>query len=166
MSSRSASRWASGGGGGTTYTVGVASAYVTAGDITLPNTSGAWQTLAGIPSLALAAAVGDHVTVEWAALRSEIGTGFLDVAIVVGGSHVWYASSGTGTPAVEGDPGWYGANAFHPHAGAAFLTLTSDHVSGGNVTFVVAVKAAGSGTLYASSSYPFRWRAMNHGAPA
>ena len=159
---RSAGAWTAappaGGGGGGTITI--ARAYVTAGDITLPNTAGSWALLSGIPELSIAAAEGDEVEISVHAMRSFVSTGFLDVAVVTGGGPTVqrYLATGTSTPALEGDPGWYAAANFMPQASGRSFTVEAGDLDGGNVRLRVAVKAAGSGTLYASTNYPFYWQ--------
>jgi hypothetical protein len=95
---------------------------------------------------------------------SASGNAFLDLAVVVSAAAVRYASTDTGTPAVEGlpalykDPNTY-RTAFSPWA----FEVASGDISGGNVTFGVAMKGT-TGTLFASTNYPFIWYAKNYGA--
>jgi hypothetical protein len=143
----------------------VASARITSGDVTLPSTSGAWQALSGF-ELSIPAAVGEWVEISVSALRSHVTNAFLDLAIIVGSSLVRHLSSGTATPAVEGNPGWYGDSGFPVINGPQGLLVASGDLDGGSVRFVVAVKAAGAGTLFASTNYPFYWQAKNLRTPA
>lgn len=148
-------------GGGTQ--LGVASGRVTSGDVT-PLPAGA--SFAAIPGfeLPIAASIGDLVGV-YPSFLSNAPTHFLDVGIKVGGSLVRFASSGTNTPSVEGDPGLYHDTTFLVAGGGAFLfEVESGDLSGGLVTFVMCTKGPGAGTLYASNNYPFRWHAVNYGA--
>ncbi len=126
----------------------------------LPNTSGAWQALAGY-ELAIPAAVGEWVEASADFLMVTGGAGFLDVAVIVGSSLVRYGGSGTGVAAIEGNPGWYPASGFSPGAGAMGFIVTEDDLDDGEVRFVLACKSNGTGRLYADDSYPFRWRAVN-----
>jgi hypothetical protein len=159
-------KWAapSGGGGATiVHTHG----YVTSGDITPQNTSSAWQLLTGGPAFTIAAAVGDEICFEFAALTERNLSTFYDLAVIVSAAAVIYASSGTGTAAVEGDPGDYpDVPSFLGHAGPFAFTATSDHISGGNITIGFAVKSGGSGKLFASASFPLRYRLVNYGPTA
>lgn len=143
----------------------VRQAYITSGNATLPNTAGAWQILSGF-QLAIPAAVGDYVELGAHGMRNNTETGFLDVAVVSGATIVRYLATGSASPAVEGDPGWYPtgpAAPFPNQAAPRGFTVTSGDLNGGNVTFAVVVKAAGAGTLYASTDFPFYWQAKNHG---
>jgi hypothetical protein len=143
----------------------VRQAYITSGNATLPDTGGAWQILTGF-ELAIPAGVGDYVELGAHGMRNNTETGFLDIAVVSGAAIVRYLATGTSSPAVEGDPGWYptGPSAPFPNQAAPRgFTVTSDDLNGGNVTFAVVVKAAGAGTLYASPDFPWYWQAKNHG---
>ncbi len=44
--------------------------------------------------------------------------------------------------------------------------MGSGHLSGGNLTFSLGYKGNGTGKVYYSTAYPFRWRALNFGVPA
>lgn len=156
-------KWAASGGGASL--VG-RRAYITTGDVTLPNTSGAWAALSGF-ELSIPAAVGDYVELKPSFMYDPGTNSFLDFAVIVGSSLVRYASSDTGTPAIEGDPSVYDAPQTYRTSGVHFgFVVVSGDRDGSNVRFVVASKSAGSGILYASSNYPFRWRALNFGAVA
>jgi hypothetical protein len=140
----------------------VVSQVITTGDINpMPNTSAAWQKL-GAFELAIPAAVGDHVQLEASGMRNQ-SSALVDFAIMVGSSLVWFSSTGTGTPATDGNPGWYAVANFWPHGGPAWLTVGPGHLDGGNIRWVIATKAAGTGIFYASPTWPFRWRAINKG---
>jgi hypothetical protein len=154
-------KWAAAGGGGGSTLV-VRKAFVTSGDVSLNLGSGAWNLISGF-SLAIPAAAGDYVELA-VSLMSASGNAFLDLAVVVSAAAVRYASTDTGTPAVEGlpalykDPNTY-RTAFSPWA----FEVASGDISGGNVTFGVAMKGT-TGTLFASTNYPFIWYAKNYGA--
>lgn len=156
-------KWAAAGGG--TSIVG-RRAYITTGDTTLPNTSGAWAAISGY-ELSIPAAVGDYVELQVSLMFDPGTNGFLDVAIIVSTTLARFASSGTGTPAIEGDPTLYDAPQTYRTSGTHFgVVVASGDRDGSNVRFVMASKSAGSGILYSSSNYPFRWRAFNYGAVA
>jgi len=146
----------------------LAEALVTSGDITLPNTSGAWEVLnqtTGDPlQISIQAAEGDYIDVSVRGMRGHNTSGYLDLAVVVSGSIVRYLSSGTGTPLLEGDPALYPAAAFHTIPGPRGFVVGLGDLDGGMVTVAVAVRGAGSGVLYASASYPWYWRLMNYRA--
>jgi lysophospholipase L1-like esterase len=147
--------------GGSGTPVRVARARVTAGDITFPNTSGAWALLSGIPELAINAAVGDEIEIHVHALRSASSAAWLDVVNVTGAGPTVqrYLATGTSTPAAEGDPGWYPAQAFIVANGPRGFTVASGDLDTGQVRFRIGVKATGADTLYASTTYPFYWEA-------
>lgn len=156
---------ASGGGG-----VQVQKLYATtgtAGGDTNPNTSGAFAQLAGPGEIAIPAVAGDYVECHAGFLAAPANNAFFDLAIIKASSLVWFGSNATGTAATEGDPAMY------PAVGVAAqgmnstvgLTVTSTELDGSQVRFVLAIKAAGSGKTYYSSSYPFRWRVINYGPP-
>jgi hypothetical protein len=144
----------------------VRQAYITTGNVNpLPNTAAAWAALAGF-EIQIPAVVGDYVDLSLVAMR-HVGGGaanvMLDAAVRVGSSNVRYLSTGSATPPTEGDPGWYSATNIVGRAGARGFTVVSGDLDAGNVRFVVAVKANGTGILYASTDYPFYWRATNFG---
>lgn len=152
--------------GGSGSGVTVAHGYVSTGDIT-PQTTGTWAALTGGPTFAIAAVAGDVVELAWSALKQPAAGLFWDVCVLVSGSPVRYASSGTGTPAVEGDPSLYpDTSGFRPHGSLGMtVTCASGDLSGGNITFGIAVlNPSGGGKLYAGTAYPLRWRVMNLGA--
>lgn len=144
----------------------IKSRYVTApGNITLPNTGGLWLPLTGF-EISVPAVVGNWVDLSVGnGLRSSSGTAFVDCAVIVGADLVRYLSTGTATPADEGDPGWYGQpSAFAAISGPRGFQVEAGHLDGGVVRFVVASKSAGSSTFYASSGYPFQWTVRNLGS--
>jgi hypothetical protein len=152
-----------GGGGGTAPTF--ARAHITSGDVTPASSGGVFVPVTGL-SISLAAVAGDNVEITASMLVVQNSTEFYDLAILVGGSIVRYASTGTGTGsgAGEGDPSMY------PMSGVTIksmtpswgLTLASGDLSGGTVTFALAFKGPGAaGKVFASTNYPFRWRVRN-----
>ncbi len=136
----------------------------TSGGDTPVDSSGAWTRYTGVGTLAIAAAVGDYVELAMSVLTNRSDTGLLlDIGVYVSGSAVWYASSGTATPATEGDPGLYPT--LSPRGWFAGLVVQSGHLSGGNLTWGLAYKGNGTGKIYYSTAYPFRWRTLNYGPP-
>jgi len=154
---------------GTTLPPIVRSAYITSGDVTLSNTSNAWQALSGF-ELSIPAAVG-----EWVELAPSFmwlpsaGDAFLDFGVQVGSSIVRYLSSGSSTPAAEGDPALY----IYPSSyrtsgvsGSGFIVTPGD-LDAGNIRFILAYKTTSAvGTVHASANWPFRWRALNLRTPS
>jgi hypothetical protein len=152
-----------GGGGGTAATF--ARAYITSGDFA--NTVDAvWTPVSGL-TISIAAVVGDNVEALYGCLL-DLGisaNNFYDPCVIVGGSIVRFASTGTGTSAGanEGDP------AIYPNAGSRFrgadvsfnFTATSGDISGGNITFGMAHIGPGGGKVFANTNYPFRWTVRN-----
>ncbi len=136
----------------------------TSGGDTPTDSSSAWVRYTGVGTLVIAAAVGDYVEVSMSMLTNRSDTGLLfDLALYVSGSAVWYASTGTATPATEGDPALYPT--LRPTGWYADLLVESGHLSSGNLTFGLGYKGNGTGKIYYSTAYPFRWRALNFGVP-
>ncbi|GGN40493.1 hypothetical protein FHR83_007026 [Actinoplanes campanulatus] len=149
-------------GGGT---VAIAHGYVTTGDVT-PQTIGSWAALTGGPTFSIAAVAGDAVEFSWAGLQATATGLFWDLCVLVDGSPVRYASTGTGTPAIEGDPGLYPDSAFRSKPGLGMVvTCESGDLSGGTITFGFAIlNPSGGGKLYAGAAYPLRYRVANWGS--
>lgn len=141
-------------------------AYITSGNVNpFPDTAGAWVALPGF-ELSIPAAVGDDVELTITAMRTNTESAFLDAAVIVGSTIVRYLGTGGASPGIEGDPGWYpGAPGTHYPAqnGPRGFTVTAPDLDGSNVRFVIACRGAGAGQLYASTSFPFYWRALNRG---
>jgi hypothetical protein len=139
----------------------VRSGFITSGDIST-NVGGTF-TLLGMTGIAVPAAIGDYV--EFFLGFMDNAANYMDAAVVVSGAAVRYMSSNTSTPAVEGSPWWYQSpNIFRGSPPPFAFTVVSGDLSGGNVTVDMAARgSSGSGILYASTSYPFRWRAINYG---
>lgn len=153
-----------GGSGTTVRTVGPV--YVTSGSAagnTNPNTSGAWVQLTGVGEVAVPAAVGDLVECSASFLTQGASANFHEIAVKVGLSLVWFASTGTATPAVEGDPVLYPSLQPHGAAAAALVAAAPQIDTDGKVHFVLAFNGSASGKTYYSTSYPFRWHAINYG---
>jgi hypothetical protein len=149
---------------GTPPSVLVTSAYITSGDIGLPNTSSAWSvtSLSALGELVLAAAVGDWIEVGVNAMRTN--NHFVDVAVVTGAGPTAqrYMATGTSSAASEGNPGWYGPAGFALSNNPQGFTVEAGDLDTGTVRLRMALKTnAASGTLYASTTYPFYWQAKN-----
>lgn len=138
-------------------------AYIKTGNVTLPNTAAAWLPLAGF-ELQMPAVVGDYVDISTEFFMLPNTGSFLDIAVIVGTTLVRYMSSGTGTPAVEGLPGYYPDLAFRTNASSMGFTVTAPDLDGANVRWVMVSNSNGLGTLFASTNGPFYWRSLNMGA--
>jgi hypothetical protein len=152
-------------GGGTASTV-VKRAKVTSGNIVPQPSVGVWSLLTGSPILSIPAAVGDYVAFDFPMLMygPSGSTTFLDLAVVVGGVAVRYHSTDTATPALEGSPSLYPTPSTFRAYGPVFeFVVTSGDLDSGNVNVRFAIKGPGVGTIYASTDYPLKWRAINHG---
>ncbi|WP_433368349.1 hypothetical protein ACQPZX_41390 [Actinoplanes sp. CA-142083] len=160
--------WADPPGGGGGSTIVTKRGYVTSGDITVQNTSNAWQLLTGGPTFSIAAAVGDEIIFNWAGLRQHASNLFWDTCVIVSGAAVRYSATGTSTPAIEGDPSMYPPTdtSFPGHSsgmGFSFIAESGD-IAGGNVTFGFALRSdATTGKLFAGTNYPLRWHITNNG---
>lgn len=157
MSSRSFAA----GGGGTTLVV--RRARLTAGDITAPNTAGGWQLLTGT-TISVPAAVGDYVELGAGVMTQPGASLFLDLVVAVSGAIARAASTGTTTPGAEGLPGLYPSPSTFRTSLAPFgFVAEAADLAAGAVTFQLAVKAAGTGTIYRSATYPLILVARNFG---
>lgn len=150
-----------GGGGGTAPTF--ARGVIDNGDVT-PGVTAAWTPMVGM-AFPIAAVSGDNVEININGLINQTATAFFDLAVIVGGSIVRYASTGTSSPtaASEGDPSIYPINgaSLRPLDGFMSLAVAPGDLSGGNVTFALAYKGDAAGKVFASTNYPLRWRARN-----
>jgi len=149
-----------GGGGG----ISTARGYVTTGDI-IPQQTASFAIVTGAPVFSIAAAAGDEIVFLWSGLLSFRSSQFYDLCVIASGVPVRYASSGTSTAAVEGDPGLYPDPAFKPKSGAFAFVATSGDISGGQVTIGFATLNPGGagGKIYAGTAYPLRWHLANNG---
>lgn len=152
---------ASGGGGGAAPTF--SRGHVVSGNVAI-GADASWTPVTGL-TIAIAAAEGDNVSLELACLISHTDSSFYELAVLVGGSPVRYASTGTSSPAGgnEGDPSMYplAGGALHPLSTWMDFEVEAGDLSGGNVTFALMHLGSGGGQVYASSAFPFRWRARN-----
>jgi hypothetical protein len=154
------------GGAGSSPNLVVRQQYISnLGRITLPNTASAWARLTALPTLEIPAAAGDYVEVTVQALKSP-ATGKLDVAVLAGGSLVRFMASGGASPGFDGDPGWQNVSGFLGRSSPHGFVVASGDLTGSNVVLCVAVNADGTGTIDASSDYPFFWQVKNFGTPA
>lgn len=137
---------------------------LTTGDIAVPNTAGVF-TLVANTTLAIPAVVGDYIEFNFDQMHNLTGSNYQDWCVVVGGSIVRAASSNTATPATEGQVALYpGAASFSTAAGPFAFVAVSGDISGGNITFQLAVKTTGVGTIYRSSTYAMTLTARNYGS--
>lgn len=125
--------------------------------------------MGALDDFTIAAAEGDVVEFQPSFLARLLTSNFLDQVVLVGGSAVRYASTGTGTPAIQGDPTAYRETGSEVVRGMGpfGFTVQAGDLSGGSVTFGLVY--AGTGTtsiVYSGTNYPFRWRALNYGPPA
>lgn len=155
-------------GGGAS--VGFTSAWVTTGDLTLADTADAWVLVVGGPSIAIAADVGDVVSLRYKGLVKQASS-LLDIVVVDGVDAVVRTSSrGDTNHGFEGDPTWAagGDQAFRGVGLSMSFVAQAGDIAGGNVTWKFQTRRAGgtAGTLYASTNYPLYWEAWNYGPPA
>lgn len=134
----------------------------------VPDTGGAWAIFSSPGTLILPASVGDRINMDFQVLTRGIGDWLVDVAVVTGATIKRYMSSGTSTPSNAGFPGGYpftqGALEFQPVYGSGGFTVTSDDISGGNVTLSVVVKSTVTGgRFYASPNFVSQWSMRNIG---
>jgi hypothetical protein len=133
---------------------------------TNPDTSGAFLQLNGVGEIAIQAAVGDFLELHANFLATDLNGVYFDFAIKKSAALVWFGSSETSTPSTEGDPSMY------PTLGPKGTGYVSHVVEAGTLSvdnmvhFVLAIRAAGSGLTFYSTSYPFRWILKNFGAPS
>jgi hypothetical protein len=135
---------------------------ITSGDVLLNLGAGAWNQLVTL-TLSVPAAVGDYVELEAPLFMTQSGNAFLDLAVVVAGVAVRYASTDTNTPAIEGLPALYkDPNQFRTSMGPWGFVVTVGDLAAGSVNFSVWAKGT-TGTLFASVQYPFIWSCKNFG---
>lgn len=150
----------------------VRAARFTSGNITAPNTSGGWQILVDGSSnpiqVSIPAQSGEWVEISINGMTTTTASISLDVGVIVGSSIVRYLASGTSTPLLEGDPGLYPQPvSFNPTGyGSKGLVVAPGDLDGSNLRLAMVIKAAGQGTFFASSTYPFYMRALNLGVVA
>lgn len=147
-------------GGSATAAEVVRHPYITTGAVTF-GSDAAW-TLYTASEVDLPAVAGNWVEFTIGGMWQKSSGDFLDLAVVVGTTAVRYYSNNTATPAAEGAPALYPDTGFvHMSVPFAF-TVTAGDLDGANVRVVVAHKGApGGGTLYATTTYPLQWHAVN-----
>jgi hypothetical protein len=139
--------------------------YVSTGDVTLPGST-PWIGAVGLSGFAIPAQVGDRIVIQLSFLAVLQGVNFLDTAVMVGGSPVRFASTGNGTPAIQGDPTAYRdvTGAVIRGMGPFTFVAEAGDISGGNVTFGLVHTGAGTtSTVFAGTNYPFRYQSQNFG---
>lgn len=153
-------------GVGAARQITVRSAYITTGNILLPNTGGLWAAVSGL-ELDLPAVAGDYVELTLSCMYQPSAATFIDPAVIKGATLARYASSGGPAPSTvnEGDPTLYNGPGTYRTSGTHFgFQVTSGDLDAGNVRFVIAALSANTGgAVYASTDYPFRWTAKNYG---
>ena len=138
----------------------------TAGGDVNPSTGGNFVELTGVGEIAINAAVGDYVELNANFLATDLNGVYFDFAVKKAGTLVWFGSSESTIPTVEGDPSLYPSlgpkgGGFVSHiVGAGTLSVD------GKIHFVLTIKAAGAGSTFYSSTYPFRWVLKNFGVPS
>lgn len=134
------------------------------GGNTTPATNAAWTYLSAAPTISLPAAVGDYVEFALTSFMLNPGSGYYDLAVIVGGAPVRYMATGTGTPNAEGAGVFYPTPATFRGIGGIFgFVVASGDLSGGSVTVGWVNKGNGTGIIYASAANPMSWRAINYG---
>jgi hypothetical protein len=148
--------------------VAIVDQHITTGNITCPNTGGVLWTIITKPDttrleLDLPAAVGNRVQLGVTGMRT--GSDSIDVAVVVGTTQVRYLSTGTVTPASDGDVGWYaaGGGPFFLNNSPRGFVVTAGDLDGGNVRFCMVSNGSGLSIIEAATTDPFYWCAMNYG---
>lgn len=152
------------GGGGTAPTFSRGYLAGTLTDVTVPADAG-WAPVAGV-SWSIPAVAGDDVTTTVRLLIDVTtgGTDYFDLAVLVAGVPVRCASSGTATPATEGDVALYPSTSvrFRGSETGMDFTVQAGDLSGGNVTFGLIHKGgAGAAKVYRSDAFPLRYTARN-----
>lgn len=132
------------------------------GRIEFDDTSGSWVQILSLGLLHVDADPGDYIDVTLTALKSLPSTA-VDLAVVVDGSIVRYLSSGTATPAFDGDHGWEAVGSFLGRPSSRGFTVQVSDLYGPGVDIAIVYKSDGSGSIDASTDYPLYWRVMNFG---
>jgi len=150
----------SGGSSGAGTGVTTTQTYIEVENVTLPS-SGGWTIVTSSPGTGsvplqaqIAANIGDKVIITASFMRTGTNQ-FLDWALLAAGVPDTYAATGTTTPASEGNPGLYPqATNFPGVSGSWQFTVAAQHITGGLVTIALVTKGTGTGTVYASTTYP------------
>lgn len=125
------------------------------------------QTSAGTQLKAsIAASAGDRIRV--CGNFMFVGAHFLDWVILDNaGAIALYATTGTITAPIEGNPTMYPSRSFGPLASPDMFTVASGHINTGLITVALAHQGASTGSsniVYAHGTYPWRLRLENIGA--
>lgn len=149
--------------------VRVAQRYISdQGRINFGNTSGSWVQVTELGVLHVDADPGDYIDTTLTALKSLPSTA-VDLAVIVNDNIVRFLSSGTTTPAFDGDIGWEvagGEGQYLGRPGGRGFTVQVGDLFGPGVDIAVVYKSDGSGSIDASTDYPLYWRVMNFGPTA
>lgn len=143
-------------------------AYVTSGNTNpLPNTSGSWAEVSSSKyRFSVAADSGDLLLISIDMAYDPSGTSQkMDFAILVGSTPIRYASTGTGTPATNGDPALsYGTGQARTTGFMRPFVLQSGDVNSGTFTGTLMTFGPGSsGTIYSSATNPLIVSIINMG---
>jgi len=149
--------------------IGFATKRIISGNMVGTNTSGSWVVCNNGTedlSITISAAIGDLVEVAPRFMMNP-GAIKLDLAVIVSGSPVYYTSSRSGTPDIEGEAAFYNDQSFiRPFVPPRFV-VTAPMISGGSVTIALVRRgSSGTGLIYADTDYSFKIDAMNYGPPA
>lgn len=143
----------------------VTRAVLTAGNYAV-GADASWTPITAGPTLVVPAVVGDNLDMFLVGMldHNVSRTDFFEIVVLVGGAIARYSSTGTASPSgsPEGDPAQYPNDRFAGWTSGMSFEVGAGDLSGGSVTFGIAHKGAGGGSLFASN-YPLRWRAVNYG---
>lgn len=156
---------AAGGGGG-----GVVPAFTRARITSGHFVNAVDDAFAVIPGLSISAAAvaGDNVevVVNFMMDHGPSTNNFYDLCVLdaAGTAAVRYSSTGTATPAIEGDPSIYPRQGIQLNGIVAVynLTLAAGDINSGSVKFGIAHKGPSGGKIFADTNYPLRWHVANY----
>ncbi len=129
----------------------------------------AWALLATSPEYTIPASVGEFIDGAYNALVSNEADWGMDLVVVTGATPTIqrYMATNTATPALNGNPSNYPiGQPFIGRSGVLGFLAEAGDIDGGNVRLRWAVKAGGTGTLYASPSFPLILNLRNSRTPA
>jgi len=158
-------------GAGVTGGIKIRQEWITSGSFTCPNNGGSiWSILrladnATVAEIDMPAVVGQWVEISISATRTPSDA--IDVGVVVGSTIVRYLATGTGSPAHDGDMGWYtgsgAGSSFFSRGGVRGFTTTSGDLDGGNVRFCLISSGSGTSQILATVGDPYYWQVTNLG---
>lgn len=156
--------WAPAAGGGGAR-MAITSGSITSGNVSAVNTGGLWMPIAGTAQ-AIAAALGDQVRAEYGFLTNAGASTYYDIGVVVAGAIVRLLNSPTFPP----DPAYEGMpeanpdqpNQFFGPAINPWFNATSGDIAGGAVTFCIAWKSTGAGSLEMGPAIPVDFNLFNN----